>query len=470
MVAMEAAMEAAMARFETGRGRGPGGFDEAEAKRMIDELAALKRPALERVLRALQPPALRAIAEAWFWKGWQGQIEPEGDWKVWLLMAGRGFGKTRAGAEWVLARVRAAAGTLAGNGPLRIALVGGNLREVESVMVRGPSGIIACAGTGERPEWQAGRRTLLFPCGAEATAFSAERPESLRGPEHHFAWCDELAKWSKADSTWDNLMFGLRAGAAPRALVTTTPRPVPLLRRIKAIEGLATTHGRMADNVSLDPATIAARIAAYGGTRLGRQELDGELIEDLAGSLWPRERIEQARGEPPAREQLVRVVVGVDPPASAEGACGISVCGTAEDKRLWVLADASEQGLSPEGWAQAAARAYETWQADRVVAEANNGGAMVASVLRGAAPHLPVKLVHARSGKAKRAEPVAAAFERGAARFGGRFPALEDELAGLIWGGGYEGPGASPDRADAMVWAMTELMAPARAMPRVRQL
>jgi phage terminase large subunit-like protein len=465
MEAMEAmgAMGAMGARLEAGRGRGSGAFDEAEAKRMIDELAALKRPALERVLRALQPPALRAIAEAWFWKGWQGQIEPEGDWKVWLLMAGRGFGKTRAGAEWVLARVRETPGA-------RIALVGGNLREVESVMVRGPSGIIACAGTGERPQWKAGSRKLVFPCGAEAAAFSAERPDSLRGPEHHFAWCDELAKWSKADSTWDNLMFGLRAGAAPRALVTTTPRPVPLLRRIKAIEGLATTHGRMADNVSLDPATIAARIAAYGGTRLGRQELDGELIEDLEGSLWPRERIEKARGEPPERKRLVRVVVAVDPPASAQGACGISVCGTAQDKRLWVLADSSEQGLSPEGWAQAAARAYETWQADRVVAEANNGGAMVASVLRGAAPHLPVKLVHARSGKAKRAEPVAAAFERGEARFGGRFPALEDELAGLIWGGGYEGPGGSPDRADAMVWAMTELMAPERAIPRVLQL
>ena len=438
-------------------------FDPAEGERMIEELAGLPRHALEAVLRALQPPALRAVAEAWFWKGWKGQIEPAGDWRVWLLMAGRGFGKTRAGAEWVLERVREMPGA-------RIALVGGNLNEVESVMVSGRSGIVACAGTGERPVWQAGRRRLVFPCGAEACAFSAERPDSLRGPEHEFAWCDELAKWSKADSTWDNLMFGLRGGAAPRALVTTTPRPVALVHRILAMEGLAQSHGRMADNVSLDPAVIADRIAAYGGTRLGRQELDGELIEDFAGSLWPRRRIEKARGEPPRREALRRVVVGIDPPASAEGACGISVCGAAGDGGLWVLADASEAGLSPEGWARAAARASEVWQADRVIAEANNGGEMVASVLRGAAPHLPVKLVHARSGKAARAEPVAAAFERGEARFGGRFPALEDELAGLVTNGGYEGPGGSPDRADAMVWAMTELMAPPRAEPRVRAL
>jgi phage terminase large subunit-like protein len=430
---------------------------------MIEELAGLPRHALEAVLRALQPPALRAVAEAWFWKGWKGQIEPEGDWRVWLLMAGRGFGKTRAGAEWVLERVRKAPGA-------QIALVGGNLNEVESVMVSGRSGLLACAGTGERPVWQAGRRRLVFPCGAEACAFSAERPDSLRGPEHDFAWCDELAKWSKADSTWDNLMFGLRGGAAPRALVTTTPRPVPLLRRIRAMEGLAKTQGRMADNVSLDPAVIADRIAAYGGTRLGRQELDGELIEDVAGSLWPRSTIEKARGTAPGRKDLARVVVGLDPPASAEGSCGISVCGRAGDGALWVLADSSEAGLSPEGWARAAARAYEVWQADRVVAEANNGGTMVQSVLRGGAPHLPVKLVHARSGKAARAEPVAAAFERGEARFGARFPALEDELAGLVTNGVYEGPGDSPDRADAMVWAMTELMAPARAEPRVRRL
>ena len=457
-------MARAEARRRAERLFGANSFDRAWAEDRIEELAALPRAKVETVLRGLQPPALRAVAEAWFWKAWDGQIEPEGDWKVWLLMAGRGFGKTRAGAEWVLARVREKPGA-------RIALVGGNLNEVESVMVSGSSGILACAGTGERPVWEAGRRRLVFPCGAAAGAFSAERPDSLRGPEHDFAWCDELAKWSKADPTWDNLMFGLRGGEAPRALVTTTPRPVPLVRRILAMEGLAKTEGRMADNVSLDPSVIADRIAAYGGTRLGRQELDGELIEDVAGSLWRRETIEKARGSPPGREGLARVVVGIDPPASAGGACGISVCGkAAEGGPLWVLADSSEAGLSPEGWARAAARAFEAWAADRVVAEANNGGDMVASVLRGAAPHLPVRLVHARSGKAARAEPVSAAFERGEARFGGRFPALEDELAGLVTGGGYEGPGASPDRADAMVWAMIELMKPERAGPRVRAL
>ena len=433
------------------------------------------------LLRAMAPPALRALIEEWEWQAFEGQIEPHSDWRVWLLMAGRGYGKTRAGSEWVLARVREAAA--AGARPPSIALVGGNLGEVERVMVNGPSGLIAAAGTGEEPVWRAGRRVLLFPSGAQAFAYSAERPEALRGPEHDFAWCDELAKWprtgsggSRSDAAWDNLMLGLRAGERPRTLVTTTPRAVALLRRVRALGGVAETRGRTRDNVSIAAAALAAMERDYQATRLGRQELDGELIEDVAGALWPWALIERSRvelgtvaGKCP-RERLVRVVVGVDPPASAEGTCGLSVCGMGVDGTLYVLADASAGGLSPDGWAQAAARAYECWAADRVVAEANNGGDMVTSVLRGAAPHLPVRLVHATSGKAARAEPVAAAFERGEARFAGRFPQLEQELAGLVAGGGYEGPGTSPDRADAMVWAMTELMAPERPMPRVRQL
>jgi len=441
-----------------------------EARALLDAL--IRMPVEERrlALSRLPPPAFRTLAEEWWWRAHGGQREPlpsagsgPGEWLIWLLRAGRNFGKTRAGAEWVWARVRETPGAL-------IALVGGNLGEVVRVMIRGPSGLIATAGTGETVRWLPGERTLRFGCGAQAFAYSAERPEALRGPEHDFAWCDELAKWNHADPTWDNLRLGLRRGTRPRLLVTTTPKPVPLLRRIRGldrfVETLGTTHG----NLHSADAFLRAMDSAYGGTRLGRQELDGELIEDVEGALWPRGLIEISRLKNRDCPSFRRVVVGVDPPASAAGTCGISVCALGEDGLCYVLADSSESGLSPEGWARSVARAAETWGADRVVAEANNGGEMVTSVLIGAAPALPVRLVHASRGKVPRAEPVAAAFERGEAKFAGAFPALEDELAGMVMGGAYQGPGTSPDRADAMVWAMTELMDTPRAEPRVRWL
>ncbi|MEA3014335.1 MAG: hypothetical protein QOD42_2880 [Sphingomonadales bacterium] len=446
-----------------------------------------------RALKRLPAPALRGIAEEWWWQAHQGQREPGGDWRIWLLMAGRGLGKTTLGAEWVWARARETPGA-------EIALVGGTLAEVGRVMARA---LTAAARTGEAPLWVPSRGVFEFPSGALAYAYSAERPEALRGPEHHFAWCDELAKWRHADRAWDNLMLGLRGGERPRALVTTTPQPVPLLRRIKALDRLAETDGRSDRNRHLPAEHLAAMKAAYGGTRLGRQELDGELIEDVEGALWTRETMEAGRvdmgtvgmgtgtfprggdmgtvtsncpreggGEshcPPGRP-LRRIVVGVDPPASAAGVCGISVCGLGADGIFYVLADASGGGLSPEGWARKVAKAAETWGADRVVAEANQGGDMVKAVLKAVAPGLPLRLVHASRGKVTRAEPVAALFETGEAKLAGRFPALEDELAGMVTGGDYVGPGNSPDRADTMVWAMTELMARRDLGPRVRSL
>jgi phage terminase large subunit-like protein len=444
---------------------------------MLLALDALTPKERLRALNRLPAPALRGIAEEWWWQAHCGQREPTGDWRIWLLMAGRGFGKTRMGAEWVWARARETP-------EAEIALVGGTIAEVGRVMARS---LIGAARTGETPLWVPSRGVFEFPSGAQAFAFSAERPEALRGPEHHFAWCDELAKWRHADATWDNLMLGLRGGEKPRALVTTTPKPVPLLRRIKGLEGLAETDGRSGQNRHLPVDYLAAMEAAYGGTRLGRQELGGELIEDVEGALWTRATIEACRvgmgtvtfphgnefsGEGLRKSDcpLRRVVVGVDPPASAAGVCGISVCGLGADGMLYVLADASGGGLSPDGWARAVARAAEAWGADRVIAEANQGGDMVKAVLKAVAPALPLKLVHASRGKVTRAEPVAALFENGEAKLAGRFPALEDELAGMVTGGGYAGPGASPDRADAMVWAMTELMATPDLGPWVRAL
>jgi phage terminase large subunit-like protein len=423
----------------------------------------------------------------------QGQIEPADEgWRTWLMMAGRGYGKTRAGAEWI---TRLAAG----RGAVRIALVGATDAEVRKVMIEGESGLLA-VGTryGRRPAWEPGLGRLRWPGGSIADVFSAEAPERLRGPQHHFAWCDELAKWASPEATWDNLQMTLRAGVRPRTLVTTTPRAIPLLKRIEAQPWTVRTGGRSADNATLPPSFLDMMAATYGGTRLGRQELDGELVEDLDGALWTRALIEQCRVPPilagtgrlrpagrapggtgavPGRhsrsgEELVRVVVGVDPPATAAGdACGIVVCALGADGLGYVLADRSAGGLSPEGWAGRVAATAEAWGAERVAVENNQGGEMVESVLRAVDPALPVRPVRARYGKSQRAEPVAILFERGRARFAGAFPELEDELAGMTTGGAYLGPGRSPDRADAMVWALTELMlGKERAEPRIRRL
>ncbi len=400
------------------------------------------------------------------WQLWarRQQLPPEGDWRLWLIMAGRGFGKTRAGAEWVR--------EMAKNPQARIALIAASLGEARAVMVEGDSGVLTVCPAERRPHFEPSLKRLSWPNGAQASLFSAGEPESLRGPQHSHAWCDEVAKWDnaggKALAAWDNLLLGLRLGEQPRALATTTPRAVPLLRRLLDDDDMAVTRGKTEENADHLPTRFIRDIRrTYGKSLLGRQELDGELIEDLPGALWTRALLEECR-EASASAPPVRTVVGVDPPASAGGdACGIVVVALGEDGLARVLADCSVAKASPERWARAAAQAARVWQADRVVAEANQGGAMVASVLRAADLSLPLKLVHASKGKVARAEPVAALYEAGRVRHAGTFPALEDELCGLIQGGAYEGPGRSPDRADALVWALSELMLGRNARPRV---
>jgi phage terminase large subunit-like protein len=464
----------------------------------------------EVLLRSLPTVVAEAANRAFPEWAHGGQVPPEGAWRTWVMMAGRGFGKTRAGAEWVLERVRggfagplrpafggppppegetlgracletpplgevaaAQAADRGGAEPLRIALVAATVDEARAVMVEGPSGLLACARPEEIVDWSPARRELVFKGGARAMLFSGANPEALRGPQHHFAWCDELAKWRHPERTWDMLQLGLRCGARPRALVTTTPRGgCAGLTRILAAPDTKLTGGRTGDNPHLPEAFIAAIDRAYGGTRLGRQEIDGVLLEDVPGSLWPASLVERCRGAVPAEDSLRRVVVGVDPPASAEGTCGIVVCGLDAEGVGHVLADRSAGGLSPEGWARAVAAAAEAHGADRVVAEKNQGGDMVGAVLRGAGVALPISLVSASRGKVARAEPIAGLFEAGTARFAGRFPELEDELGGLVAGGGYDGPAPStgsrsPDRADAMVWALWALLVRPRAEPRV---
>ncbi len=409
------------------------------------------------------------------WAFWQrgDQNCPAVDWRVWLVMAGRGYGKTRMGAEWVRDLASANPGA-------RIALVGATLAEARSVMMEGESGLLALTANDD-VVWEPSLRKLTWPNKAVALLYSAAEPESLRGPQHDFAWADEIAKWPHGIATWDNLMLGLRLGTNPRAMATTTPRPVPLVRRLVKEAGVVRTNGRTSDNRPNLPAEFIDGVTAlYEGTRWGRQELDGELIEDVAGALWSRDLLEKRRtvlrpstGSGPQDERVFkRIVIGVDPPVSAHGdACGIVAVGLGADGKAYVLADHSVKGASPEGWARAVAGAVEMWGADRVVAEDNQGGNMVESTLRAADLAMPVKRVHASRGKSARAEPVAALYEAGRAFHTAAFPELEDEMCGLVTGGGYEGPGRSPDRADALVWAMTELMlGRRRAGPRVSLL
>ncbi|KGB55622.1 Terminase-like family protein [Sphingopyxis sp. LC81] len=419
---------------------------------ILELLGTLTPGQLRRLMRDLPLKYRRELIERW--QGWAqaGQCEPPGDWRIWMIRAGRGFGKTRAGAEWISEWARMLP-------EARIALVAANDADGRRVMIEGPSGLLAVARSDEEPRWREGLRELHFSSGAVATLYSAAAAENLRGPEHHVAWCDELAKWPHGEAAWDNLVMGLRLGDAPRVLITTTPRPTSLMRRIMALPGFEETRGGTNDNAYLPSNFVEAMVASYGGTRLGRQELDGEMLEDVEGALWTRGLIERCRVDADAIGKPARVVIGVDPPATAHGdACGIVVAALLRDGRLAVVEDASVEAPPPHVWAQAVAGAAARWGADRVVAESNMGGDMVASTLAQADLALPVVPVHASIGKARRAEPVALAYERGQVVHAGAFAALEDQLCGLQVGGGYAGPGRSPDRADACVWALAALL------------
>ena len=356
----------------------------------------------------------------------------------------------------------------AGNAATRIALVGETLGDARAIMVEGVSGLLAVYPPEKAPAYEPSKRQVTFASGAVAQLFSADDPESLRGPQFSGAWCDELAKWRRPQETWDMLQFALRLGNVPRQVVTTTPRPIPLIKALLADPRTAVTRVATAANAAnLAPSFLDAVVGRYRGTRLGRQELDAELLEDRPDSLWPRALIERSRVS--AAPELRRVVVAVDPPASSGAhadACGIVVAGLGCDGRAYVLADATREGVRPLDWARAAIAAYRAYEADRIVVEANQGGEMVETVLRQVNATVPVRCVHARRGKFLRAEPVAALYEQGRVFHVGAFPALEDEMSDF----GADGllGGASPDRVDALVWALTELLLRAPPEPRVR--
>ena len=426
-------------------------------------------------------PDAAVLALPWLFDLWAlpHQRPPEGAWRTWVVMGGRGAGKTRAGAEWVRAQVEGATRLDPGRAR-RVALVGETYEQVLKVMIEGESGILACTPLDRRPRWEAGRRRLVWPNGAQADAHSAHDAEALRGPQFDAAWVDELAKWPRAGEAWDMLQFTLRLGEDPRAVVTTTPRDVPVLRDLLARASTVLTRAPTEANRAFLAKSFMAEVRArYAGTRLGRQELDGELLETAEGAFWTPAQLDRGRRVLP--ERFDRVVVGLDPAATAgrgSDETGIVVVGVdrrgsaaPEAWRAFVLEDATVSAASPSEWAGAVAGAVARWGADRVVAEANQGGDMVEAVLRQAAPTVPYRKVTARAAKGARAEPVAALYEQGRVFHGVGLARLEDQMC-RMGVRGYAGPG-SPDRVDALVWALWAALLDAprrRAEPRIRAL
>lgn len=435
----------------------------------------MRNGSLGRILSELSAPEI-----AWLYHHWPlwarddqlppGLLDPnECGWRVWLVLGGRGAGKTRAGAEWVRAK---ALGLWpeAGRPARRIALVGETIADVRRVMIEGNSGLLAVHPQDERPRFEVSQMQLVWPNGAIAQGFSAETPDSLRGPQFDAAWCDEIAKWRQAEETWNMLQFGLRLGDRPEICATTTPRPVKLLKDLISDPSTAVTRATThANAANLAPGFVAEMERRYKGAALGRQELLGEIVEEMAGALWHSEWIAESRLT--QAPELQRIVVAVDPPVTAtvtSDACGIVVAGKGRDGRAYVLDDRSLQGREPHIWARAAVAAYHDHRADRIVAETNQGGDLVSAVLRQIDGSVPIRKVHATRGKWLRAEPIAALYAEGRVAHVGHFEALEAEM--LAFGVAGLSAGRSPDRLDALVWALTELMLSPAPSPSIRTL
>jgi len=385
----------------------------------------------------------------WDWPLWARpqQLAPDHDWTTWLVCAGRGFGKTRTGAEWVRQKVDAGAN--------RGALVAATAADIRDVMVEGESGILSVYPSWQRPKWEPSKRRLTFHTGAIATTYSADEPDRLRGPQHEWAWADELAAWRYADA-WDQLQFGLRLGQHPQCCVTTTPRPTRVMRELIADETVPVSTGSTYDNAAnLAGSFLSLMESKYEGTRLGRQELHAELLEDVEGALWTQALIdaERVRNVPP---NLSRVVVAVDPATTntaKSDETGIIVAAATTDRQFYVLADASARD-TPDGWVRRAIAEYDGWHADALFVEANQGGDAWLSMIDNVDATVNARKVHASLSKRLRAEPVAALYEQGRVHHVGLFSTLEDQMA--TWDPNDRQAG-SPDRIDALVWAIGEL-------------
>ncbi len=429
---------------------------------------------LRQKLNALDPEHNFSLEHDWLFWGRDDQLPPEWlelghAWRTWLILGGRGAGKTRAGAEWV--RAKALGHIRDGEQPAqRIALIGETQGDVRRVMIEGVSGLMAVHRAVERPLFEISKMQLTWPTGTIAQVFSADDPDSLRGPQFDAAWCDEAAKWRNADAAWTMLQMGLRLGDHPQVCVTTTPRPVPLIKQLAADPATVISRAATSSNAGcLAPGFIDEMMRRYGGTVLGRQELMGEIVDDVTGALWRRDWIEQHRVR--SAPELTRIVVAVDPPVTATAtsdACWIVVAGLGPDGRAYVIADRTLQGRVPNVWARAVVAAYQDFDADRVVAETNQGGDLVVELLRQIDDSVPVTKVHATRGKWLRAEPVAALYAEGRVAHVGPFDALEDQMC--AFGADGLASGKSPDRLDALVWALTDLMLGRTVRPSVRQM
>lgn len=392
----------------------------------------------------------------WDWDFWARpkQQTPDGEWVVWLSLAGRGYGKTRVGAEWI--RAAAKSGNYA-----RMAIVAETSADVRDVMVEGQSGIIEISPPYFRPKYQPSRRKLTWPNGATATTYSAEEPDQLRGPQHDCAWADEVAKWKYPDA-WDQLMFGLRLGSKPKVVVTTTPRPIKLIKDLIKNPTTYVTRGTTYENLNnLAPAFRSKILAKYEGTRLGRQELNAEILEDVPGALWNRDLLDKyrirSRSDCP---RFRRIVVAIDPAVTSgddSDDTGIVVCALGDNDEGYVLEDGTCHE-TPGEWSARAVYLYRKWLADRIIGEVNNGGDLVEMAIRTVDDNVPYRAVRASRGKAVRAEPVSALFEQGRVHMVGLFPELEDQMVEFTANFDKKTMGYSPDRMEAMVWGMTELM------------
>lgn len=412
-------------------------------------LSCLPESELRKLIHALQDD--EAIALLYDWSFWarSNQIPPPGNWRTWITLAGRGWGKTRVGAEWVRAAVMSGRYR-------RVALVARTSSDARDVMIEGESGLLAVFPPHEKPHWEPSKRRLTFVNGAIATTYSAEEPERLRGPQHDAAWCDELCAWKYPEDTWSNLQFGLRLGRNPQQVVTTTPRPTRLLKDLIARDSTVVTRGSTYENIAnLARAFVEEVIKPYEGTRLGRQELHAEILEDVEGALWKRDWIERTRIRQVRSRDLQRIVIAIDPAVTAtdrSDETGIIAVALGTDGRGYVLDDASGR-LTADQWAHRAVGLLREWKADRIIGEANNGGDLIERMIRLVDQTAPYTKVNASRGKIARAEPVAALYEQGRISHVGTFAQLEDEMCSYTGRSGE----LSPNRMDALVWGLSEL-------------
>lgn len=415
-------------------------------------LASLPAVLRDNLVVQLSSQQAQALLHNWPFWAHDKQLPPASDWRIWLYLGGRGAGKTRAGAEWVRSLVESGRAR-------RVALIAPTAADARDVIVEGESGILSIAPPWARPAYEPSKRRLTWPNGAIATTYSADEPERLRGPQHDAAWCDEVAAWRYPEA-FDQLLFGLRLGANPRAVVTTTPKPTAIIRALLADPTVAVTRGTTYDNrANLAPAFLDQIVRRYEGTRLGRQELLAELLDDVPGALWTRDTIERARLGRGMHPDLSRIVVAIDPAVTSgedSDETGIIVAGRDHQGHGYVLADLSGR-YAPHEWARAAVKAYREHKADRIVAEVNQGGDMVEATVRMVAPDVPYHAVRASRGKVVRAEPVAALYEQGRVHHVGSHPALEDQMCAFTSDLDRR-IGQCPDRVDALVWALTELI------------